>query len=250
VSGDRPLVAGNWKMHKLRDEAAELAGAIAVASDESTGCDVAVFPPYTALEAVRVALGDSRVLLGGQACHAAGSGAHTGEIAAAMLRDAGCALVLCGHSERRAAGEGDEDVGARVRAALTAGLSPILCVGETLDEREAGATDAVLTRQLTAGLAGLDAADLERLEVAYEPVWAIGTGRTATPEIASQAHAVIRTHLVQTFGQAGGSPRILYGGSVKPANAAELLASEGVSGVLVGGASLDADSFRAIMASA
>ncbi len=243
----RPLVAGNWKMHLFRAEAAALAAAVAEAAGATSACEVGIFPPFTAIEATRVALGGAPVVLGAQACHVAEKGAHTGEISAAMLVDAGCRAVLCGHSERRAAGVGDDAVGERVRAALGTGLRAVLCVGETLDEREAGATATVVRRQLDAGLAWVKPEDLPLLDVAYEPVWAIGTGRTATPEIASEAHAEVRAVLEARFGEPGREPRILYGGSVKPGNAAELLGTDGVSGVLVGGASLDAASFAGII---
>ncbi|MCG3134459.1 MAG: Triosephosphate isomerase [Planctomycetes bacterium] len=244
----RPLlVAGNWKMFTRAATAAELAGAVASAADAAPGADVAVFPPFPYLSGVAAALRGSRVALGAQCCHDRAEGAHTGEVSAEMAADVGCRMVLCGHSERRQAGESDEAVGLRVRAALRAGLVPVLCVGETLAERESGAADRVLERQLLSGTHGLAADEVRRVDVAYEPVWAIGTGRTATPETAVAAHRTIRAALVRTFGDAGAFPRILYGGSVKPSNAEELMRSEGVQGVLVGGASLDAASFRAII---
>jgi triosephosphate isomerase len=243
----RKLVAGNWKMHLATAAARDLAAASAAAARARPDADAAVFPAFVHLAAVREALAGSAVLLGAQACHDQPQGAHTGEVSAEMLADAGVTVVLCGHSERRAAGEGDAAVAARVRAVLRARLRPLLCVGETLDERDGGATTAVLVRQTEAALAGLAAADLARLDVAYEPVWAIGTGRTAAAAQAVEAHGVVRRVLVGKFGEAGRSPRILYGGSVKPSNAAELMSAEGVDGVLVGGASLDAASFRAIL---
>ena len=245
-----PLVAGNWKMHLRTESARALAEAVAAAASEIAGPDVAIFPAFVHLAAVRSALTGSRVALGAQACHDRPEGAHTGEVAAEMLTDAGVTSVLCGHSERRQAGETDAQVGARVRAALRAGLRPILCVGETLAEREAGRTDEVLRRQTAAGVDGLTAADLSSIDLAYEPVWAIGTGRTATAEIAVLAHRTVRDVLRSSFDAAGAGPRILYGGSVKPSNAAELMSSEGVGGVLVGGASLEGPSFRAILAGA
>ncbi len=246
----RPLVAGNWKMNLLRAPARALAEAVAAGSREVTGVDVAIFPPLTSMGIVREALRGSAVQLGAQACHDHSMGAHTGEVSAEMLADAGCRLVLCGHSERRAAGESDAAVGARVHAALRAGLVPVLCVGETLDEREGGHTEMVLRRQLDAGLEGVEPDALRGVELAYEPVWAIGTGRHATPALASEAHAFLRSRLVGNFGDAGTLPRILYGGSVNARNAAELLAAEGVGGVLVGGASLDAVSFVQILRAA
>jgi triosephosphate isomerase len=244
------LVAGNWKMHLLADGARALAADVAAAAGELPGPDVAVFPAYTLLPAAAGALDGSGVMLGAQACHEAEKGAHTGEISAAMVADAGCAAVLCGHSERRAAGATDEQVGQRARAGLDAGLQVVICVGETLDEREAGQTEAVLARQLAAGCADIAAEDLDGVELAYEPVWAIGTGKTATPEIAAAAHVFLRGKMVEKYGDAGRGPRILYGGSVKPGNAAELLAADEVRGVLVGGASLDGASFRGIIEAA
>lgn len=241
------LVAGNWKMFLRLASARALAHAVASAAADAPGPEVAVFPPFVHLAAVREALAGSGVALGAQACHDRVDGAHTGEVAAEMLADAGVSIVLCGHSERRQAGETDAMTGARVRAALRAGLRPLLCVGESLAERESGQTDAVLRRQSTAGLEGVAPADLARIDLAYEPVWAIGTGRTATPETAVAAHRTVRDVLTRLFGSAGSGPRILYGGSVKPSNAAELLGSEGVGGVLVGGASLEGPSFRAII---
>ncbi len=244
------LVAGNWKMHLLADEADALAIEVALAAGELTGPDVAVFPSATLIGTVRAALDESRVTLGAQACHEAAKGAHTGETSAAMVADAGCTAMLAGHSERRAAGATDEQVGLRVRAGLDAGLRVIACLGEQLADREAEATNAVLDRQLTAILAEIDESDLASLDLAYEPVWAIGTGRTATPEIASEAHRHLRARMVEKFGESGNEPRILYGGSVKPANVSELLAAPGVGGVLVGGASLDGASFRALIEAA
>lgn len=242
----RKLVAGNWKMHLREATARELAAEVAAAA-AGAPADVAVFPAFVHLHAVREALTGSGVALGAQACHDQPQGAHTGEVSAELLADAGVTVVLCGHSERRAAGETDSAVGARVRAALRAGLRPLLCVGETLAERDGGVAASVLVRQTEAALAGFAVTDLPRLDLAYEPVWAIGTGRTASADQASEAHAVVRRVLVGKFGEAGRSPRILYGGSVKPSNAAELMSSEGVDGVLVGGASLEAPSFRAIL---
>jgi triosephosphate isomerase len=236
-------------MHLLASEARRLAVDVAAAAAARPSADVAVFPAYTSLAAVREALAGSRVLLGAQACHEADQGAHTGEVSAPMLADAGVTIVLCGHSERRAAVESDESVGRRVRAALRSRLSPLVCVGETLFEREAGRTNAVLARQFAAAFADVAEAELEAIDLAYEPVWAIGTGRTATPATAASAHAVVRGLLVGKFGAAGRGPRILYGGSVKAGNAAELLSAPDVGGLLVGGASLEAAQFRPILES-
>ncbi len=245
-----PLVAGNWKMHRGGPDAAALARGLAEAlgGRAPAGVEVAVLPPLSALGAVATALGGTGVLLGAQDCHEAPSGEFTGSVAAEMLAAWGCVLVLVGHSERRRR-EGDDD--ARVRrkleAALRAGLRPLLCVGETLEEREAGRTRAVLERQVGAAAAGLPADAAARLEVAYEPVWAIGTGRTATPAQAAEGHAVVREALRGALGPAGERVRILYGGSVKPGNAAALLAAPGVDGALVGGASLEAAGFAEVV---
>jgi triosephosphate isomerase len=244
------FIAGNWKMNVLAEDARRLAADVVRAASARPGVDVAVFPAFTALAAVRETLAGSRVMLGAQTCHENDEGAHTGEVSAPMLADAGVVVVLCGHSERRAAGESDAAVGRRVRAALRSKLRPLVCVGETLAERESGATDSVLARQFAAAFADVTAAELATIDVAYEPVWAIGTGRTATPQTASEAHASLRGLLVRKFGDAGRGPRILYGGSVKAGNAAELLAVHGVDGLLVGGASLDAAQFRPIVESA
>jgi triosephosphate isomerase len=237
-------------MHLLGADARRLAADVASAAAARPKVDVAIFPAFTALHSAGEALAGSRVLLGAQACHEDDHGAHTGEVSAAMLADAGVRVVLCGHSERRAAGETDDAVGRRVRAVLRAGLRPLVCVGETLADREAGTTIRVLTRQFAAAFADIAAAELASIDVAYEPVWAIGTGRTATSQMASEAHASLRALMVGKFGEAGRGPRILYGGSVKPVNAAELLASPGIDGLLVGGASLDAVQFRLILENA
>ena len=245
-----PLVAGNWKMHLLSEQARNLAVATARAVREHPGVEVALFPSFPLLHVVRTALDGAPVVLGAQTCHEEHEGAHTGEVSALQLAEAGCRMVLAGHSERRAAGESDESVGRRARAALRAGLRPVVCVGERLEERERGATEEVLSRQLGAALAEVEARSLPALELAYEPVWAIGTGRTATPEIAAEAHRFLRKLLVDKYQEAGRAPRILYGGSVKPQNARELMAAAEVGGVLVGGASLEAASFGGIVAAA
>jgi len=244
------LVAGNWKMHLIAAEARHLAKQVAQAAAEHPGTDVAVFPAHTLLHAARAALEGSSVVLGAQACHPADKGAHTGETSTAMLRDAGCEAVLCGHSERRAAGISDREVGDRARAGLDAELRVIICMGETLAEREAGQTDAVLARQFADAVAAIREHDLELVDLAYEPVWAIGTGKTATPAIAAEAHTFLRAKMVEKYGDEGRQARILYGGSVKPGNAAELLAADEVRGVLVGGAALDGASFRGIIQAA
>jgi triosephosphate isomerase len=241
----RPLIAGNWKMNGLRAAAVELA-AIAQGSDAlAARAELMICPPATLLaSAVQIAAG-SRLLIGGQDCHAAASGAHTGDIAAEMLKDAGAAAVIVGHSERRTDhGETDAQVRAKAEAARRAGLLAIVCVGETQAERDAGETLAVIGRQLAGSLPdGVRAADLV---VAYEPVWAIGTGRTPTVKDVEEVHGFIRQTLRQRFNQDGAAIRILYGGSVKPGNAAELMAVADVGGALVGGASLKAADFLAI----
>jgi triosephosphate isomerase len=242
----RPLIAGNWKMNGLRADALALAKGIAdgVKQAKWTGREVLICPPATLVAAVADAVRESGLLVGGQDCHAKPSGAHTGEVSAEMLRDAGASHVIVGHSERRTdCGETDAIVRAKAEAAWRAGLLPIVCIGETLAEREAGKTLSVLETQLKGSVpAGATAA---KLVVAYEPVWAIGTGKTpTTPEVAA-AHAHIRKVLGGLMTEAG-SVRLLYGGSVKGSNAAELLAAGDVDGALVGGASLKADEFLAI----
>ncbi len=238
---NRQLIAGNWKMNLLQAEAATLGRRVAEAA---AGCRaaLAVFPPFTALAAVREALGGGGVVLGAQDCHAAVSGAHTGDIAAAMLADAGCTMVILGHSERRNDhGETSLAVRAKACAAAGAGLAAIICVGETEAEREAGAAEFVVQAQVAAS-----APDAFGGVIAYEPVWAIGTGRTPTVDDVAAMHAAIRRALVARFGDAGKAIRILYGGSVKPENARTLLAVPEVGGALVGGASLDAAAFLRI----
>lgn len=247
----RPFIAGNWKMHTRLDEAVALARAVAEATRASADAvEVAVIPPACFLAPVGAALADTHVGLGAQNVHPEARGAFTGELAGAMLTDVGCRYVLCGHSERRQLfGETSAYVGAKVAAAHRAGLTPILCVGETLDERERGETEAVVTEQLLAGLEGLGAEQVAATVVAYEPVWAIGTGRNATPEQAQAVHAHLRTTLASRAGEeTAAAVRIQYGGSVKPDNAAALLGQADIDGALVGGASLDADSFAAIAA--
>ncbi|MBS0219755.1 MAG: triose-phosphate isomerase [Proteobacteria bacterium] len=242
----RPLIAGNWKMNGLRTDALALAAGIAKGLKQAgwTDRDLLVCPPATLVMAVMEAVGGSGVLVGGQDCHAKASGAHTGDIAAEMLRDLGAAFVIVGHSERRTDhGETDAIVRAKAEAAWRAGLLPIVCIGETLAEREAGNTFSVLARQLKGSVpAGATAA---RLVVAYEPVWAIGTGKTPTTAEVADAHAHIRKELAGMMAEAS-QVRLLYGGSVKGSNAAELMAAGDVDGALVGGASLKVDEFLAI----
>ncbi|MBP7681268.1 MAG: triose-phosphate isomerase, partial [Deltaproteobacteria bacterium] len=222
------------------------------AAGPNAAVDVCVAPVATALYSVAQAVADSAIFLAGQNCYHEAQGAFTGEVSPALLRDAGASHCIVGHSERRTLfGETDAAVALKVRALLTAGLVPILCVGETLSERDAGETEAVVLRQLGGALDGLDAAALADLIVAYEPVWAIGTGRTASPADAQAVHAAIRAHVRASFGEPlAEGLRILYGGSVKASNAAELLGQPDIDGALVGGASLTADLFVPIIAAA
>lgn len=241
----RKLAAGNWKMNGLRsDGLALLRELVRRAAAEPPGCDMLVCPPATLLMAAGQALAGSSIALGGQDCHTAPKGPHTGDVSAAMLADAGCRAVIIGHSERRTDhGEDDATVRAKGEAARAAGLSLILCVGETLAQRDAGSTLDVVTRQLEGSLpGGLDAASLA---IAYEPVWAIGTGRTPTVVQVEEVHAAIRAVLARLVRDAA-NVRILYGGSVKPENAAALMAAANVNGALVGGASLIAQDFWTI----
>jgi len=246
----RALIAGNWKMNGLAKDAKALAAALKEkAEGAQPRCDLLVCPPFPYLSQVAQELAGSRIALGGQDCHATGSGAHTGDTAAQMLRDVGCSYVIVGHSERRGGhGETDTQVRAKAEAAQAAGLVPIVCVGETEKERNAEQTMTVIARQVKGSVpAGMDAG---RLVVAYEPVWAIGTGRTATPAAVVQVHTEIRRLLVGLVGEGAKAVRILYGGSVKPDNAGELLSQANVDGALVGGASLKAEDFWAIAESA
>ncbi len=234
-------------MNKTAREAAALAAGVRGLLDGLDGVECVLCPPFTSLRAVREALSGSRIGLGAQNVHWEASGAFTGEISAPMLVEESCAYVIVGHSERRQYfGETDETVNRRARAALAAGLKPIVCVGETLAEREAGATFVVVERQVRQGLAGLSAADWDRVVIAYEPVWAIGTGRTATAAQAQEVHARIRGLLRELAGAAAERIRIQYGGSVKADNAAELFGQPDIDGGLIGGASLQAETFAAI----
>jgi len=247
----RMLIAGNWKMHKTVPESVDLAQAVRQGLKRGD-LDVMVAPTFAALWAVSRALKGSPVILGGQNLFWEEEGAYTGEVSGPMLKACGASQVIIAHSERRQYfNETEKTAAKRVRAALKAGLAPILCVGETLAEREADQTDGVLESQLAGGLAGLKPAQAEKLVIAYEPVWAIGTGRTATEEQANSAHAFIRAWLGACFGQpVANQCRILYGGSVKPENAAGLLGQKEVDGALVGGASLQAKSFLGIIEAA
>lgn len=237
----RQLIAGNWKMNGLRADALALVRAVRDGAD-GLACELAICPPATLLATVAEALAGSTILPGGQDCHVRGSGAHTGDISAAMLRDAGARCVILGHSERREGyAESNVLVRDKVQAAMDAGLLPIVCVGETEQQRMAGAAETVVAAQVDgsvpAGFAGV---------IAYEPIWAIGTGRVAENDDIVEMHRCIRNQLVDTLGEAGQELRVLYGGSVKPASAATILALPGVGGALVGGASLVAADFLAI----
>lgn len=248
-----PLIVGNWKMNKTASEAAlfvrELVHTLPITDD----VDVVLAPPFTALESVRAALGSSSgIALGAQNLHWEQQGAFTGEISGPMLRDLGCTYVILGHSERRTLfGERDSEIQKKVRAALTSGLRPILCVGESLAERESGCTEAIVTGQLIAGLAGLTAQDLAAVTIAYEPVWAIGTGRAATTDQAVAIHRSIRACVAEAWNRETASGvRILYGGSVTPQNADSFLTADAIDGALVGGACLKTESFATIVSAA
>ena len=247
----RPMIAGNWKMHMTTQEAIELVSRIL----EQTGdvnaddVDILVAPPFTALSSISGLLPNSPVFLAGQNMHWEEKGAFTGEISPLMLKEVGCSHVIIGHSERRQLfGETNETVNKKLHAAFAHGLTPILCVGESLEEREANQTFSVIEEELKGGLNGLTTGQVQSMILAYEPIWAIGTGKTATPEQAEEVHAFIRNWL-ESWGGSGTSEkiRILYGGSVKPENVEGLMAMKNIDGGLVGGASLKADSFSQII---
>ncbi len=250
MSERRPLVAANWKMHKTIAEAREFCEQLGD-SVSGAAAEVVICPPYLALPLVAQLCAGEGIAVAAQNMHEEDEGAFTGEVSAPMLREAGAGAVILGHSERRQLfGETDEALARKVPAALAAELLPILCVGETEAEREAGETEAVLRRQVEADLANVADERLADVVIAYEPIWAIGTGRTASPENAEATIGFIRSLLAARDGEAAARTRILYGGSVKPANAAELLGREEIDGALVGGASLDPDDFAAIVAAA
>ncbi len=242
-----PFVGGNWKMNTNSGAGLALIDGI----NPGDGVDVAVFPPFVYLKEIEANAG-SGVLVGAQDLWHSGNGAFTGEVSTEMLLDCGARVVLTGHSERRQViGESDELVNQKTLRGLEAGLTVVLCIGEQIHEREAGQTDAVNERQIRAGLAGVDAAQLDKIVLAYEPVWAIGTGKTATPEDAQDAHAKIRALIREMYtDQAADSIRIIYGGSMKPGNASELMSMEDIDGGLIGGASLVAEDFNSILAAA
>jgi triosephosphate isomerase len=244
-----PLIAGNWKMHGARSEALSLAAQLARNVGQERGREVVLAPPFTALEVVGKEIAGSGIRLGAQNVHWEPKGAFTGEVSVGMLKEAGCTHVIIGHSERRQFfGETNETVNKRLVAALGAGLVPIVCVGETLAEREAEATEAVIARQVESACGSLRSEQLAGSVIAYEPVWAIGTGRTATPGQAQEVHHAIRRQLT-SLGSVTTAERvrIIYGGSVKPDNIDALMAEPDIDGALVGGASLDADSFTRIV---
>ena len=244
----RTLIAGNWKMNKGPVAADELARALKGALSDCSAVDLLVAPASISIPAVVARLKHTGIMVSGQDIEVKASGAFTGSISGEMLREAGATHVLVGHSERRSIyGDSDEKVNEKVHAAFRAGLIPILCIGETLAQREAGELHSVLQQQLGVGLAGLHADQVATMVIAYEPVWAIGTGRTASPEQAQEAHALVRGWLAASYPRfVAAGMRILYGGSVKPSNAAELLSQADIDGALVGGASLKADDFKAI----
>jgi triosephosphate isomerase len=245
----QPFIAGNWKMYKTAGEAAALAAALASALSGETGKKIMIAPPFTALHAVRGALEGSRILLGAQNAAFELEGAHTGEISLRMLRDAGVKVVILGHSERRHTyGETDALVNRKVKLALAEGFEVILCVGETLDERLRGVTEAVVDTQTREGLASVLPRDLDRVTIAYEPVWAIGTGKNATPQDADAVHRYLRGVVTGLYSaEAGAGITIQYGGSVKPENIRDLMKMEHIDGALVGGASLKAETFLPIV---
>jgi triosephosphate isomerase len=245
----RPVIAGNWKMYKTQAEARAYFSALAPLVQGCTHCDIIVAPPFTALAAAVEGVKGTPISIAAQDMHGEPEGAFTGEVSAAMLLDAGCRAVIIAHSERRQFfGESDESANRKVKAALAAGLTPILCVGELLAEREGGKTEEVLERQFSGGLAALTGAEFSRIILAYEPVWAIGTGRTATPEMAAEAHRFLRGQAAASFTpERAAGLRILYGGSVKPDNIKGLMAQVEIDGALVGGASLNAAAFASIV---
>jgi triosephosphate isomerase len=245
----RPIIAGNWKMFKTIAETKDFCASFVPLVSSVTHCDIVLAPPFTALAAAVATVSGSKVSISAQDVYFEKEGAFTGEISVPMLLDAGCTYTIIGHSERRQLfGETDESVNRKTRAAIAAGLKAIVCVGETLAERDAGKASEIVRRQVRGSLAELTESDLSLIIVAYEPVWAIGTGRTATPQVAAEMHAEIRKTIGDVWGTTAASAvRILYGGSVKPGNIAELMQREDIDGALVGGASLDAASFAAIV---
>ncbi len=250
MSSRKPICAANWKMHKTRPEAAAFVDSfLPLAADLLDSVQILISPPYTALALTVERCATTTIRVAAQNMHFEHEGAYTGEVSAGMLAELDVDGVILGHSERRQMfGETDDALARKVPAALAAGLEPMLCVGETLGQHEAGETEAVLRHQVETDLAEVPDGELRVLVIAYEPVWAIGTGRNATPEQAAEAIAFIRSLVAGRDEAAGAAVRILYGGSVKPGNAAEVLASDEIDGALVGGASLDPDDFAAVVA--
>ncbi|HLY20177.1 MAG TPA: triose-phosphate isomerase [Bryobacteraceae bacterium] len=245
----KPIMAGNWKMYKTPAETTAFFEKFRPLVDKAEHCEIVIAPPYTNIAAAAAACQGTRIAIAGQDMYWAKEGAYTGEVSGPMLKASGCTHVLIGHSERRQYfEETDETVLQRTIAALETGLTPIVCVGEHLKDRESGETEAVLSLQFRGGIALLTAEQFRRIVIAYEPVWAIGTGKTATPEIAADAHRVLRAQVRGHYGApAADAVRILYGGSVKPDNVRSLMAQPEIDGTLVGGASLDANSFASIV---
>ncbi|MGD0908890.1 MAG: triose-phosphate isomerase [Candidatus Acidiferrales bacterium] len=245
----RPVIAGNWKMYKTQAEARAFFAAFTPLVSGSTHCDIVIAPAFTAISAAVESTRGTGISIAAQDMHSEPEGAFTGEVSAQMLVEAGCSAVIIGHSERRQFfGETDERVNHKIKAALAAGLTPILCVGELLAEREGGNTEEVLERQFRGGVASLTGAEFSRMILAYEPCWAIGTGRTATPEMAGDAHRFLRQQAAASFTpERAAGLRILYGGSVKPDNIKGLMAQVEIDGALVGGASLKAEAFASIV---
>ena len=245
ISNEKPFIAGNWKMHKTIPEAVEMVKALKEESPQLTDAELVVIPPYTMLSEVKKVIEGSTVQLGAQNIFWEEKGAFTGEVSPPMLKDAGCQYVTIGHSERRQYfGETDETVNKKINAALAHELTPIMCIGESLEEREKGNTMDKVETQINSGLEGLGKDEIRRIVIAYEPIWAIGTGVTATPSQAEEVHSFIREKLTEKYGNEIASYAIiLYGGSVKPANTYSILKENNINGALVGGASLEADSF-------
>ena len=244
----RPVIAANWKMHKTAGETRALAEKLLSCRNRAAEVEIVICPPFTALPQACDTLRDTGLQVGAQNMHWETAGAFTGEISPLMLKDLGCSHVIIGHSERRQLfGETDAAINLKLKAALSHGLIPIFCLGETLEQREKNVTEKVCAQQLEQGLAGIQSWDLAKIIIAYEPVWAIGTGLTASPEDAQSVIAFIRRELGKRFSQAADQARILYGGSVKPENIGGLMAQQDIDGALVGGASLDAASFAGIV---
>ena len=248
----KTLIAGNWKMNKTAAETAELASALKASLAQFAGkCEIAVCPTFTSLATAVEILKGSNVKVGAQNIHWADNGAYTGEISGAMLKEIGVEYVIIGHSERRQYfGETDETVNQRIKAALKYGLKPIVCIGETLAEREGGVTNTVLEKQIRGAFADISAADMDAVTIAYEPVWAIGTGKTATPDVAQETHAFIRSVLTALYGDKAQDIVVQYGGSMKPENSGALVSKQDIDGGLIGGAALKADSFTALIQNA